>query len=127
VKTWHEVVDFMRRIIPVFALASLFVATQAAGDPIADALLKRAFDNYRAGSSTSTVTMTIHRPDWERTLSMKAWTRGDDDGLVRFIAPAKDSGNATLKLGNEAWVFDPKLNQVIPIRSRAHPSCGARL
>jgi hypothetical protein len=29
----------------------------------------------------------------------KVLTRGEDDALVRFIAPAKDAGNATLKLG----------------------------
>jgi outer membrane lipoprotein-sorting protein len=84
-------------------------------DPVADALLKRVFDNYRAKSSTSTVTMTIHRPDWERQMSMKAWTHGDEDALVRFVSPAKDAGNATLKLANETWVFDPKLNQVIKL------------
>lgn len=46
---------------------------------------------------------------------MTGWTKGDDDALVRFTAPAKDAGNATLKLGNDTWVFDPKLNQVIKL------------
>ena len=59
--------------------------------------------------------MTIHRPAWERHLSLQAWTRGDDDALVRFTAPAKDAGNATLKLGRDTWVFNPKLNQVIKL------------
>ena len=46
---------------------------------------------------------------------MKAWTHGDDDALVRFTAPAKDAGNATLKKADETWVFNPKLNQVIKL------------
>jgi outer membrane lipoprotein-sorting protein len=59
--------------------------------------------------------MTVHRPDWERHMDMKAWTRGDADALVRFTGPAKDAGNATLKLGNDTWVYNPKLNQVIKL------------
>ena len=46
---------------------------------------------------------------------MKGWTRGENDALVRFIAPAKDAGNATLKVGSDTWVFNPKLNQVIKL------------
>ena len=61
--------------------------------------------------------MTIHRPDWERHLEMKAWTRGEEDALVRFIAPMQDAGNATLKSGRDTWVFNPKLNQVIKLPS----------
>ena len=91
------------------------VAAPAVAAPDADALIRAAFDNWRAKSSQTQVTMTVHRPDWERSLEMKAWTLGDDDALVRFIAPAKDAGNATLKLKSETWVFNPKLNQVIKL------------
>ncbi len=96
-------------------IALVGIAASAVAAPDADAILKRAFDNYRAKSSQSAVAMTVHRPDWERHLQMKAWTQGEDDGLVRFTAPAKDAGNATLKLGQDTWVFNPKLNQVIKL------------
>jgi outer membrane lipoprotein-sorting protein len=100
--------------IGLFALLGLAAASAAAG-PDPEILLRRAFDNYRAGSSEATVSMTIHRPDWERSMEMRAWTRGDDDALVRFLAPPKDAGNATLKLQSDTWVYDPKLNQVIKL------------
>src|SRR5215467_3307872 len=87
----------------------------AASAADADALLRKVFDNYRSASSVTTVGMTVHRPDWERHLEMRAWTRGQDDALVRFVAPAKDAGNATLKLDRDTWVFNPKLNQVIKL------------
>jgi outer membrane lipoprotein-sorting protein len=88
-----------------------------AGPADADAtqLLKAAFDNWRANSSRTEIAMTVHRADWERTSQMTARTRGDDDALVRFTGPAKDAGNATLKLGDDTWVFNPKLNQVIKL------------
>jgi outer membrane lipoprotein-sorting protein len=81
----------------------------------ADVILKKTFDNYRSGSSQTSVTMTVHRPEWERRMEMRAWTRGEDDALVRFIAPAKDAGAATLKLDRDTWVYNPKLNQVIKL------------
>lgn len=93
----------------------LLAAPALAAPPDADALLRAAFDNWRANSSMTEITMTVYRPDWRRSMKMKAWTRGDDDALVRFVAPAKDAGNATLKKGDETWIFNPKLNQVIKL------------
>jgi len=102
-----------------FLIATAFALTlpsfARATEPDAYALLRAAYDNWRAKSSTSSITMTVHRPDWERSMEMKAWTRGDDDALVRFVAPAKDAGNGTLKMRDETWVFNPKLNQVIKL------------
>ena len=106
----------MRNYLAIALVAA--TATFADGvlaDPAADALLKRAFDNYRADSSQASVAMTVHRPDWERRMEMNTWTRGTDDAIVRFTAPAKDAGNATLKIGQDTWVFNPRLNQVIKL------------
>ena len=103
-------------VIGVAAAALLGTAPPApAAGPDASALLRAAFDNWRAKSSETSLTMTIHRPSWERHLSMKAWTKGDDEALVRFTAPAKDAGNATLKTGGTTWIYNPKLNQVIEL------------
>ncbi len=96
-------------------LAVPAAAASAATAPDPDALLRQAYDNYRAKSSEATMGMTIHRPDWERSMQMKTWTRGDDDALVRFLAPPKDAGNATLKISTDTWVFNPKLNQIIKL------------
>ncbi len=101
-------------VLAAATLATLPAFAQAAA-PNADALLRAAFDNWRAKSSNTDITMTVHRPDWQRSMEMKAWTQGDDDALVRFTAPAKDAGNATLKKGDETWVFNPKLNRVIKL------------
>lgn len=100
----------------LFASGLLFVQTAYAATPTdATALLRAAFDNWRARSSETTLVMTIHRPDWERHLSMKVWTRGDDEALARFTAPVMDAGNATLQSGGQTWLFNPKVNQVIKL------------
>ena len=78
-------------------------------------LIKSVVDYWRGKTSYTELSMTIHRPDWVRTLGMQGWTRGREDALIRFTSPAKDAGNATLKLGPSMWIFTPKLNQVIKL------------
>ncbi|HKI73634.1 MAG TPA: outer membrane lipoprotein-sorting protein [Pseudomonadales bacterium] len=96
-----------------FILAMLAPMAFAAPDPTH--LIQAAFDNWRGKSSYTEVTMTVHRPAWERQLSMQSWTRGNEDALVRFVKPAKDAGNATLKVGGDMWIFNPRLNQVLKL------------
>jgi len=61
--------------------------------------------------------MIIHRPDWERRMTMRAWTQGDDNTLVRVTEPKKDLGSGTLTLGGNMWTFSPKINRVIKVPS----------
>ncbi|MCE9685036.1 outer membrane lipoprotein-sorting protein [Shewanella sp. AS16] len=84
-------------------------------DAKAVALVQGALDQWRGMSSYAEVSMTIHRPEWQRSMSLNSWTRGDKDALIRFTAPPKEAGNATLKLNNDMWIFAPKLNQVIKL------------
>ena len=98
-------------IAACFALT--LTATARANDPRAVTIVEGAIDLTRGISSYCELSMTIHRPDWERSSSLVAWTRGRDDALIRFTAPAKDAGNATLKDGPKMWTFTPKLNRVI--------------
>ena len=79
------------------------------------ALVKKAVDYYRGKASTAAVDMTIHRPEWERTMTIKAWTKGQKDSLFFITAPPKDEGNGTLKKGREMWTYNPKVNRVIKL------------
>ena len=81
----------------------------------AQELVQGAWDQFRGQASRSEVSMTIHRPDWERTLKMKAWTEGRSLSLIRITAPAKDRGNGTLKRKQEMWTYNPKINRVIKL------------
>lgn len=94
---------------------ALVISSGALASPDPTRLIQSAFDNWRGKSSATEVTMAVHRPAWEREMSMQSWTRGDDDSLVRFTAPAKDAGNATLKRGTDMWIFNPRLNQVLKL------------
>ena len=79
------------------------------------AIIKASFDHYRGKASESEVEMVIHRPSWQRSMRMVAWTKGTDRSLIRISAPAKDEGNGTLKNGHEMWTYNPKVNRVIKL------------
>jgi len=79
------------------------------------ALVAQAIEYWRDNSSYMTATMHVHRPDWERQMSLKAWTKGRDLSLVRFTAPAKDAGSASLTVRDDMWSYTPKVNRVIKI------------
>ena len=57
-------------------------------------IVRDAVNHWRGLASDSVMTMVIHRPDWERSMTMRAWTKGDDRSLVRVLEPRKDRGNA---------------------------------
>ncbi len=101
----------------LLTIFGLFLAPpQSTGtDPDGGAIVKAAFDHFRGNASISTVQMTIHRPDWERTMTLKAWTQGQTDSLFTIISPSKDQGNGTLKKGREMWMYNPKVNRVIKL------------
>ena len=80
-------------------------------------LVRAAMDHWRGLSSYSEMTMTIHRANWERSMSMRAWSEGDKLSLVRVTEPKKDAGNGTLLKDNDMWSFSPKINRIIKIPS----------
>jgi outer membrane lipoprotein-sorting protein len=108
----------MRKLTTIAALLLAGFACHAA-EPDTDArqIVRAAVDHWRGVSSHSVMSMLIHRPDWERSMTMEAWTKGDEKSLVRVIEPKKDRGNGTLTDDNDMWTFSPKVNRVIKIPS----------
>jgi outer membrane lipoprotein-sorting protein len=80
-------------------------------------IVRDAVNHWRGLSSYTEMTMVIHRPDWERSMTMQAWTKGQDHSLVRVIEPKKDRGNGTLMNKKNMWSYSPKINRVIKIPS----------
>jgi len=101
---------FIALFLLMMAMPPAFAET-----PDAAAIVKAGFDHYRGQASEAEVEMVIHRPSWERTMRMQAWTKGTDKSLIRITAPPKDEGNGTLKKGHEMWTYNPKVNRVIKL------------
>ena len=106
----------MRFLIPFMFV--FFLSPHAlSADVTPRELIQQAMDHWRGTSSYSEMTMTIHRPDWQRSMSMRSWTQGEKTSLVRVTKPAKDVGNGTLIKDNNMWSFSPKINRIIKIPS----------
>ena len=93
----------------------VLLSTTPASALDADEIVKAGFDYWRGKASIATVQMLIHREDWQRTMTIKAWTRGQKESLFYITAPPKDYGNGTLKKDREMWLFNPKVNRVIKV------------
>jgi outer membrane lipoprotein-sorting protein len=106
----------MKQLISVFSLF-LFSTIVQSSSPDPRDLIKQAMDHWRGLSSYSEMTMTIHRSDWERSMSMRSWTEGDKTSLVRVTQPKKDAGNGTLMKDNNMWTYTPKINRIIKVPS----------
>jgi outer membrane lipoprotein-sorting protein len=98
-------------------IVSMLAGASHGAENEARSIVKQALDHWRGVSSIGEMKMTIHRPEWERSMSMKIWTQGSDKSLVRITAPKKDLGNATLVLDNNMWSYSPKVKRVIRIPS----------
>ena len=78
----------MKKAILIIGILLSVASSQA--QMTVETIVKNAFDYWRGKAFVSTITMTIHRPDWERIMSIKAWTRGESDSLFIITEPAKD-------------------------------------
>ena len=108
-------------MIPKTAIAAFLAVMAVGATPVraqdAKEIVRATIDNWRGKSSYGEMTMTIHRPSWERTMSMRSWTGGSKKSLVRVTAPKKDVGNGTLMVDNNMWSYAPKVNRVIKVPS----------
>lgn len=109
----------MKRGIAVMVAAATYVFSPAAvalNEAVdAAAVVRAAVDYWRDDSSYTESEMLVHRPTWERAMEMVGWTKGMNQSLIRFTAPAKDAGSASLTIDDDVWSYSPKINRVIRI------------
>lgn len=88
---------------------------QPAGPGRAEEIVRRIDELYRSDASEALVEMEVVTPEWQRTLRMRVWSRGQKDTFIRILEPKKEAGFATLRLGNEMWNYLPKTAKVLKI------------
>lgn len=93
----------------------LFGLTSAFGQD-AKEIVRKADEKWNGEkSSQSTMTMTIVRPTWDRTIQFKNWTLGRDYSMTLITAPAKEKGQAFLKRETEMWNWIPSISRMIKL------------
>lgn len=78
-------------------------------------IVKKAEDNIHGHTSQVEMTIQIIRPTWTRTMSLKAWSKGDDYSLSVVTAPAKDAGTVFLKRNKEIWNWVPSIERAVKL------------
>jgi len=78
-------------------------------------IIARADEKSRGLSSQGEMTMSIVRPNWSRTVSLKAWSKGTDFSILLITSPAKEKGQVFLKRKNEMWNWVPSIDKMIKI------------
>ncbi len=76
-------------------------------------IIRKMDAKMRGESLKAEVTMSIIRPTWKRTISMKTWSKGSKYSLILITGPARDEGTAFLKRGNEIWNWVPNVGRTI--------------
>ena len=94
----------------VLALISGYVVAQ---NYSAKEIVKLADDKNRGLSSKGEMTMTIVRPDWSRSVTMKSWSKENDFAMVLITSPAKEKGQVFLKRRNEMWNWVPSIDKMV--------------
>lgn len=107
--------NFLIAIISV-AIAILVIPQKTfAQDLSAKEIVKKADDKSRGLSSKGEMTLTIIRPNWTRSISLKAWSKGTDYSLIYITSPAKEKGQTFLKRQKDMWNWVPSIERMIKI------------
>lgn len=80
-------------------------------------LLDQTDDMHRGQSSYSKLSMSVKTERWERTLSIEAWSQGEEKSLMKILSPAKEAGTATLKVDDNIWNYLPKVDRTMKVPS----------
>ena len=89
----------------------------AEGNPAAEEIVAKADNLMRGTSSFAEIEMKLERKKsyQNRTIKMKAWTKGNEKSFIVIMEPAKDAGTTFLKLKSEMWNYLPKIERKVKI------------
>ena len=100
-----------RNILPlIFSLVSFFISAQ---DPVQ--IIQKALDQQNGRTNQGETEMTIVRPRYTRTMTMKSWSYGNEMFMILITGPARDKGQVFLKRNNDMWNWIPNISRMIKI------------
>lgn len=98
-----------------FPALLLLSAASLAAQPDPLELARRCDLALKGKTQIGTASMTVRRPEWERTLDMDYWSVNPDKSFILITAPAKEAGTGTLRIGTNMWIYLPRVERTIKI------------
>jgi outer membrane lipoprotein-sorting protein len=80
-------------------------------------IVEKANNLTLGNSAKGEMEMTIERPSWSRTITMKTWGLGREYSMIYITSPARDKGQVFLKRQNEMWNWMPTVSRMMKIPS----------
>jgi len=105
----------IRSLVTVLLTSLMAPPLYSQNNLTAKQIIEKADRNMQGESSISTMTMTIKRPSWERTVGFKNWAKGRELALTLVTEPAKEKGQTFLKRGNEMWNYIPSIGRLVKL------------
>jgi hypothetical protein len=110
-------------ILTILVLIAVYAALGNAGTsrsfPNSEIDVRKIIDRvdriFRGNSSIGTMEMSVVTSHWRRDMTLAIWSEGTDKVLVKVLAPKKEAGTATLKVGPDIWNYLPKIDRTIRI------------
>lgn len=97
------------------ALVALPLARAQSAQPAGREIVEKVESLLWANAMQGEFDMRIVTPRWERTLSLRIWMERPKRSFVRVLAPAKEAGIGSLRIGNEMWNYLPAVERTIKI------------
>lgn len=99
------------------AVIIVLLAFSSAGAqlPTAKEIIQKSDEKSRGRTSQGEMTMTVIRPDWSRSVTIKSWEKGNRLTMLLITAPAKDKGQVFLKIGTDMWNWVPSIERMVKI------------
>ena len=103
-------------VIPLGLLGCLF-SPLTANAQSAREIIDLVDQLWRGESSIARITMDIRTENWDRSLTLRAWSLGTEHTLIRVEAPQKEAGTATLRADQEVWNYLPRVDRTLKLPS----------
>lgn len=97
------------------ALAGIAFPITSAIAQSAKAIVEKADKKRMGETSQSIISLSVIRPTWQRDMSLKVWTKGNEYLLILITEPARDEGTAFLKRGKEFWNWIPRIERNVKL------------
>ncbi len=101
-------------IILIVVLAGLHGSPGLANDNARD-IIQKSDALMRGTTMYGQYTMTVSRPEWQRSMEFKFWSEGTEKSFILMLKPAKNKGVTFLKIGREMWNYIPKINREVKV------------
>ena len=106
----------MKKVILIFGII-ISISNSHADILSAEKILDNVDDLYRSNASHGILTLSVTTVNWQRTLTLEQWSKGEDKSLIKILKPKKEKGLATLRVDKNMWNYMPKVKRVVKIPS----------